>query len=218
MAIKTADEHGRFEYKTWVLVLASFVAVILNLLIGGYLLYLTEYGVEGGNIKSFEDAVWLAYMMISTVGFGDHYPITTLGRLVGMFCVLIGAINLGTFIAIGSGLIKTSSNVTNRQLMSVLVEHTRMMQEFEKKLQTQSGISETSHMLDKIFDQFYIYKKEDFSYGWVTSGQDSSGMLILSLELVKQGSVFKRWIQADSDSHLESLFESYREYEIKKEK
>lgn len=209
MVTKTVDEYGRIEYKTWFLLSISFIAVFINLLVGGVFLYYTEVGVEGGNIKTFEDAVWLAYMMISTVGFGDHYPVTTCGRLVGMVCVLVGAINLGTFIAIGSSLIRTNNDVHNRQIMIALAEQTRMMQEFERKFKPKYKVDKDSHMLDEVFDQKVIDTKTEGVYGWVTSGRDSSGLLTLSIEFENNGTPLKKWIPADSLQHLEKLFNNY---------
>lgn len=44
---------------------------------------------EGANIKSAEDAVWWSITTMTTVGYGDKYPVTSEGRIIGailMFC------------------------------------------------------------------------------------------------------------------------------------
>src|SRR5919198_6763031 len=42
------------------------------------------------NIHSFADALWWSATTISTVGYGDHYPITAQGRLVAAGLMLGG--------------------------------------------------------------------------------------------------------------------------------
>jgi voltage-gated potassium channel len=42
------------------------------------------------NIKTAEDALWWAYTTITTVGYGDRYPVTTAGRLVGAVLMTVG--------------------------------------------------------------------------------------------------------------------------------
>jgi voltage-gated potassium channel len=43
-----------------------------------------------GNIKSAEDAIWWSVTTMTTVGYGDKYPVTTEGRMVGMFLMICG--------------------------------------------------------------------------------------------------------------------------------
>jgi len=43
-----------------------------------------------GRYQSFFDALWWSAATITTVGYGDMYPITTIGRLVGVITMLVG--------------------------------------------------------------------------------------------------------------------------------
>jgi voltage-gated potassium channel len=45
---------------------------------------------EVSNIKSAEDAVWWSIATMTTVGYGDKYPVTTEGRVVGIALMLCG--------------------------------------------------------------------------------------------------------------------------------
>jgi voltage-gated potassium channel len=51
-----------------------------------------------GPIRSFGDAVWWAFATITTVGYGDMYPVTTTGRFiaVGMMVCGIGVLGVVT--------------------------------------------------------------------------------------------------------------------------
>lgn len=51
------------------------------------------------NIKTAEDAIWWAYVTITTVGYGDKYPVTTEGRLIASVLMTAGVGLFGTFTA-----------------------------------------------------------------------------------------------------------------------
>ena len=57
-------------------------------------------GHADGNIKTAEDAVWWSIVTVTTVGYGDKYPVTTEGRIIGSILMIAG---VGTFAAL-SGL------------------------------------------------------------------------------------------------------------------
>lgn len=42
------------------------------------------------NIDSAEDALWWSYTTITTVGYGDKYPVTTEGRVLGVILMTYG--------------------------------------------------------------------------------------------------------------------------------
>ena len=49
------------------------------------------------NIKTAEDALWWAYSTITTVGYGDRYPVTGAGRLIAAALMTVGVGLFGTF-------------------------------------------------------------------------------------------------------------------------
>ena len=76
-----------------------------GLIIGGiiyivliYVISLVERGSDSANIKSFTDACWYAVVTLTTVGYGDFYPVTTIGKVIGLF-IILGSLGLiGYFI------------------------------------------------------------------------------------------------------------------------
>ena len=76
------------------------------------ILFFVERGAEGSSIKTIGDALWYMVVTLTTVGYGDLYPITALGKIIGALFVLssmglLGAI-LATMISIfNSGVIPT---------------------------------------------------------------------------------------------------------------
>jgi voltage-gated potassium channel len=51
------------------------------------------------NIKTAGDAIWWAYVTMTTVGYGDKYPVTTEGRFVAAILMTVGVGLFGTFTA-----------------------------------------------------------------------------------------------------------------------
>jgi voltage-gated potassium channel len=51
------------------------------------------------NITDASDALWWVYVTITTVGYGDRFPVTNAGRLVGVFVMTAGVGLFGTLSA-----------------------------------------------------------------------------------------------------------------------
>lgn len=78
-------------------------ALFLVLLIGIYMLEFGSLGMLGlesnspdANIVSASDAMWYIIVTMSTVGYGDQYPVTNPGRILGTTIIIIGVAIFGT--------------------------------------------------------------------------------------------------------------------------
>jgi voltage-gated potassium channel len=49
------------------------------------------------NIKTAEDAIWWSFVTVTTVGYGDKFPVTTEGRIIAAFLMVTGVGLFGTF-------------------------------------------------------------------------------------------------------------------------
>lgn len=66
------------------------------------------------NIKTAEDAIWWAYVTVTTVGYGDKFPVTTEGRAIAALLMAAGVGLFGTFTAFATSLfVKEQSNTEN---------------------------------------------------------------------------------------------------------
>ena len=54
---------------------------------------------DGRRINSFFDALWWSAATITTVGYGDIYPVTTAGRIIAVFTMVVGISTLAVVTA-----------------------------------------------------------------------------------------------------------------------
>ena len=62
-----------------------------------------ENASPNANITSASDAIWWAYVTITTVGYGDQYPTTNWGRIIGVLVMSAGVGLFGTLAGFLSG-------------------------------------------------------------------------------------------------------------------
>ena len=68
------------------------------------------------NIKTAEDAIWWSYVTITTVGYGDKYPVTTEGRVIAVILMTVGVGLFGTFTAfVSSWFVKSNQQTPEKQ-------------------------------------------------------------------------------------------------------
>ena len=78
---------------------AFLAASLLSLLlvVTGSIAILEFENVKGANIVSADDAVWWAMVTLTTVGYGDRYPITPEGRIIAGLLMTAGIGLFGAF-------------------------------------------------------------------------------------------------------------------------
>ena len=94
----------RKQRLTWtaVLRLAMVVTGFASLVVlgGGTALWLVERGRPDATIRSWSDALWCSLTTMTTVGYGDHVPATTTGRLIAAGVMVAGVAVIGAVAAI----------------------------------------------------------------------------------------------------------------------
>jgi voltage-gated potassium channel len=70
--------------------LSTVLIVLVVVTVGSILIVLVESNASDGNILTGEDAVWWSIVTIATVGYGDRYPTTPVGRLIGVAMIIMG--------------------------------------------------------------------------------------------------------------------------------
>ena len=93
---------------------------LATLEIAGLLELRFEEDAPGANITTGGDALWWGYVTATTVGYGDQYPVTPGGRIVGLFMLTVGVALFATF----SGFLANAFLSSKRKAESASVEHT----------------------------------------------------------------------------------------------
>ncbi len=70
-------------------------AALLLVMLGALAVLDAERGQPGANITGLGDALWWSLSTVTTVGYGDHVPVTATGRLVAAALMVVGISLLG---------------------------------------------------------------------------------------------------------------------------
>ncbi|MFN2261460.1 MAG: potassium channel family protein [Psychroflexus sp.] len=77
-----------------------FAASVILVLSSTLVLYFEQ---DVGNIKTAEDAMWWSYVTITTVGYGDYYPVTNIGKVISSILILNGIAIFGAIVSYITG-------------------------------------------------------------------------------------------------------------------
>jgi voltage-gated potassium channel len=88
--------HHIFKSKVQGTMTAVAIISILVIIFSSISILIVENSPQS-NIKTAEDAVWWTMTTVTTVGYGDKYPVTTEGRAIGIFVMLAGVGLIGTY-------------------------------------------------------------------------------------------------------------------------
>jgi len=93
--------NNRGQYATFITLLAAGMV----LTVASVLVLQFESTSPDANITTAGDAIWWGVVTITTVGYGDTYPVTFLGRLVGVSVMVAGVGIIGALASILASLL-----------------------------------------------------------------------------------------------------------------
>jgi len=97
--------HNRGQYATFITILLA--GMVLS--VASVLVLQLESGDPDANIKTGGDAIWWGIVTITTVGYGDFYPVTFLGRLTGVSVMVAGIGIIGALASILASMLVSPS-------------------------------------------------------------------------------------------------------------
>lgn len=92
------------------------IAAGATLMLGAWLVMLFEGNARGSNIHNYPDALWWALVTVTTVGYGDRFPVTTGGRDVAVVLMLVGIGLIGVLTATVASVFIKEHTDANRQV------------------------------------------------------------------------------------------------------
>jgi voltage-gated potassium channel len=93
------------------------IAAGATLFLGAWLVLLFEKNAKGSNIHDYADALWWAVVTVTTVGYGDRYPVSGGGRAVAVVLMLVGIGLIGVLTAtVASVFIKEHSDANKDEV------------------------------------------------------------------------------------------------------
>ena len=86
------------------------------------------------NIKTASDALWWSFVTITTVGYGDLYPTTSLGRIVASALIMAGVGLFGTFTAYVASFFMQYEEEQDNEVLEELREIKKQLSVLEGKV------------------------------------------------------------------------------------
>ena len=141
------DEFGVKNYNYAILGTFSLaVFSILNMALG-YVALLAETNAVDSPVQNYADALWLMLMSSTTIGFGDVYPITFIGRAAVFVMFILGVGILGGVGAVFANKIFgfADTNIKNRELRKqneqIFDQNIKIQQKLEQLEKTLAALS-----------------------------------------------------------------------------
>jgi voltage-gated potassium channel Kch len=80
--------------------LSLLVVVGLVVVAGTFIMYEIERGAANSKMTTFLDALWWCVATVTTVGYGDVVPVTSIGRMVALVYMFFGIALISILMAV----------------------------------------------------------------------------------------------------------------------
>jgi voltage-gated potassium channel len=139
--------ENRSRYATFLTILLT----IIVLTVSSVLVLQFESKSPEANIKSGGDALWYSMVTITTVGYGDFYPVTAAGRVTAVFIMFMGVGIIGALASILASLLVGGSAPEEEEEipapqdeneLSMIKNELAVMRQLLERISAEKGINE----------------------------------------------------------------------------
>ncbi|HEY5960682.1 MAG TPA: ion transporter [Polyangiaceae bacterium] len=125
------------------------IVVLFFVMLSSSILFECEHLAQPQVFAKFSDAVWWCITTLTTVGYGDKFPITSAGRVTATFTVVFGLGVFGTFISvIGGAFLQTHRGTTHSiRISRACFDHLTKLIHVQGKDISSSSLAETVEQL-----------------------------------------------------------------------
>jgi voltage-gated potassium channel len=138
IGLKTITNELLYDRAGSILYLTIFLGLVI-IQTASVLVLDVEAANPDANIQTPSDAIWWSYVTITTVGYGDRFPTTNLGRIVGVLLMTAGVALFGVFTSFLANTFlsprkkpETADESPPAEPAARLVELTQLIEEQEK--------------------------------------------------------------------------------------
>uniref|UniRef100_UPI0032B27C65 ion channel n=2 Tax=Candidatus Puniceispirillum TaxID=767891 RepID=UPI0032B27C65 len=127
---------------------AALYLFCIALFVSSALMYVVEHEVQPENFSSIPTTMWWSIITLTTVGYGDVSPMTSLGKLVGAATAIMGI----CVVALLTGIVATAfanqvarrKDIFEAEIVHALADGIISQEEHEriKQMQTDLGLSD----------------------------------------------------------------------------
>jgi voltage-gated potassium channel len=140
----------RFFFRTTTIFQRSKLAYLIafssgSIIVGAFAEFIVESPNPDSKITNLGEAFWWAIVTVTTVGYGDVYPITIEGKIIASVLMIVGIGVLGTFIStLGAALIESRLRISH-DLSVEYKSATNKKEEEEEELKSNADIGIDEH-------------------------------------------------------------------------
>lgn len=129
---------------------SAATATVLLVAFGAITMLMVESPNPESPINTAEDALWWAIVTVTTVGYGDYYPVTTLGRVVAVLLMIGGVGLFGSFAAYISSIFIADDSERESREARAQRDMTRAL--YHQIVELTSEVRELRQRLDQMND------------------------------------------------------------------
>ncbi len=136
-SFQAVGDHLRTDRARGTFVMVGLLSLIA-VLFATIAVYEFERGAPGANIHTGGDALWWAFATITTIGYGDHFPVTFAGRVVAVVLVVFGLSFFGTFTAYVASFFLEKAQLKEESELHLLIREVRHLREKIERLEARN--------------------------------------------------------------------------------